>query len=130
MHIVGRTKSNWRPTPVWPYIDSDCPGRTVLHGALAVADIYEELNNLHEETVAIVLAQNREVKKHLLVLKKEISDTHNNLADLRTRSPNGFWCSPARAFPGHICVDYIGNLALNVCTSTSDIVTVKRALVV
>ena len=99
MHIVGRTKSNWRPTPVWPYIDSDCPGRTVLHGALAVADIYEELNNLHEETVAIVLAQNREVKKHLLVLKKEISDTHNNLADLRTRShQTGFGVLPLVLF--------------------------------
>ena len=36
--------------------------------------------------MAIVLAQNKEVKRQLLILKKEISDTHNNLADLRTRS--------------------------------------------
>ena len=73
-----------------PYSYSDRPGR-VLHGALAVAEIYEELNDLHEETVAIVLAQNKEVKRQLLILKKEISDTCNNLADLRTRSPqSGF----------------------------------------
>ena len=68
-----------------PYIYSDRPGH-VLHGALAVAEIYEELNDLHEETVAIVLAQNKEVKRQLLVLKKEISDTCNNLANLCTRS--------------------------------------------
>ena len=72
--------------PAGPYIYGDRPGRTVLQGALAVADIYEELNNLHEETVSIVLSQNREVKRQLLVLKKEISDARNNLADLRTRS--------------------------------------------
>ncbi|KAF8266095.1 hypothetical protein EI94DRAFT_1701980 [Lactarius quietus] len=71
--------TNWHPTP---HIYSDCPGHTVMHGALGVAEIYEELNNLHEETVAIVLAQNKEVKRQLSVLKKELSETHNNLAGL------------------------------------------------
>ncbi|KAF8266981.1 hypothetical protein EI94DRAFT_1701344 [Lactarius quietus] len=70
---------DWRSAP---HIYSDCPGHTVLHGALGVAEIYEELNNLHEETVAIVLAQNKEVKRQLSILQKELSDTHNNLTGL------------------------------------------------
>lgn len=76
----------WRPRGPNVRVDSDHPGRAVLHGALAVAEIYEELNDLHEETVAIVLAQNKEVKRQLSALKKEISDMRRNLADLHTRS--------------------------------------------
>ena len=44
-----------------------------LHGSLTVASIYEEINDLHEETVDIVLAHNWEVKRQLVALKKDIS---------------------------------------------------------
>lgn len=45
--------------------------------------MYEELNDLHEETVDIVLARDREVRKHLAALKKEIADVRNYLPALR-----------------------------------------------
>lgn len=51
-----------------------------------MAAIYEELNDLHEETVEIVLAQNREVRRRLAAVKKEISEMRVNLLALRTRS--------------------------------------------
>jgi hypothetical protein len=51
-----------------------------------VASIYEEINDLHEETVNIVLAQNREVRRQLAALKKDISDLRSSNLPLRTTS--------------------------------------------
>lgn len=77
---------DWRPMGPNVRVDSDHPSHAVLHGALALAEIYEELNDLHEETVAIVLGRNQEVKRQLSALKKEVSDVRRDLADLHKRS--------------------------------------------
>ena len=52
-----------------------------------MAVIYEEADHLHEETVDIVLAQNREVRRQLVALKKEISDMYNIIPTLCMRPP-------------------------------------------
>ncbi|KAH9012533.1 hypothetical protein EDB85DRAFT_1900284 [Lactarius pseudohatsudake] len=72
-NIVRRTNQvDWRPMGL--YVNNGRPDRAALHKSLAVAEIYEELDDLNEEIMAIVLAQNREVKRQLTEMKKEISD--------------------------------------------------------
>ncbi|KAI9444454.1 hypothetical protein H4582DRAFT_2052763 [Lactarius indigo] len=83
-NIVRRTNQvDWRPTGL--YVNSSRPDRAALHRSLAVAEIYEELDDLNEEIVALVLAQNKEVKRQLAEMKKEISDIRSNFIALRTR---------------------------------------------
>ncbi|KAI9442137.1 hypothetical protein H4582DRAFT_2054657 [Lactarius indigo] len=83
-NIVRRTNQvDWHPTGL--YVNSSRPDRAALHRSLAVAEIYEELDDLNEEIVALVLAQNKEVKRQLAEMKKEISDIRSNFIALRTR---------------------------------------------
>ncbi|KAH9013863.1 hypothetical protein EDB85DRAFT_1899502 [Lactarius pseudohatsudake] len=72
-NIVRQTNQvDWCPMGL--YVNNGRPDRAALHKSLAVAEIYEELDDLNEEIMAIVLAQNREVKRQLMEMKKEISD--------------------------------------------------------
>jgi len=77
-------QAKWHP--VGPYVNSSHPDHAALHGSLTVAEIYEEFTSLHEETAETMLAQNREVRRQLKELRKEISDMHNNLLHLHTKS--------------------------------------------
>ena len=77
-------QAEWRP--IGPFVNTSRPDHAALHGTLTVASIYEEINDLHEETVDIVLAQNREVRRQLAALKKDISDLRSSNLPLRTTS--------------------------------------------
>src|ERR1700761_9665448 len=66
--VIGGHQTNqaeWRP--IGPFVNNSHPDHATI------ASIYEEINDLHEETVDIVLAYNWEVKRQLVALKKDIS---------------------------------------------------------
>ncbi len=77
-------QAEWRPVGL--YVNSSRPDRAALHGSLTVAEIYEDFTDLHEETAETMLAQNREVRRQLKELRKEISDMRDNLLHLHTKS--------------------------------------------
>jgi hypothetical protein len=82
--VIGGHQTNqaeWRP--IGPFVNNSHPDHAT------VASIYEEINDLHEETVDIFLAHNWEVKRQLVALKKDISDLRSsNLPQRTTSSPH------------------------------------------
>ncbi|KAI9444458.1 hypothetical protein H4582DRAFT_2052768 [Lactarius indigo] len=83
-NIVRRTNQvDWRPTGL--YVNSSRPDRAALHRSLAVAEIYEELDDLNEEIVALVLAQNKEIVQNVSQIAGGAKQLFNTLFNMAQR---------------------------------------------